>query len=128
MPHSGFESVEELRAALENNFNFKNSIHHLVEVNHRLVGWLGLLNQRSVDHVIEIGNIYFSNLMKQSTASIEVIYLLLKACFEQGFRRVEWTCDDLNQPSKRAALRFGFQYEGTFRQDRIAKGRNRNTA
>ena len=66
--------------------------------------------------------------MKQSTASTEVIYLLLKACFEQGFRRVEWKCDDLNLPSKRAALRFGFQHEGTFRQDRIAKGRNRNTA
>ena len=41
---------------------------------------------------------------------------------------MEWKCDDLNVPSKRAALRFGFQYEGTFRQDRIAKGRNRNTA
>ena len=66
--------------------------------------------------------------MKQSTAATEVIYLLLKTCFEQGFRRVEWKCDDLNQPSKRAALRLGFQYEGTFRQDRIAKGRNRNTA
>ncbi|MDD2940861.1 MAG: GNAT family protein, partial [Acinetobacter harbinensis] len=46
----------------------------------------------------------------------------------QGFRRVEWKCDDLNTPSKRAALRFGFQYEGTFRQDRIYKARNRNTA
>src|SRR5690554_1806910 len=128
LPYSGFETAEELRAALENNFNFKNSIHYLVEVNHQLVGWLGLLNQRSADHVIEIGNIYFSHRMKQSTASTEVIYLLLKACFEQGFRRVEWKCDDLNQPSKRAALRFGFQHEGTFRQDRIAKGRNRNTA
>ncbi|WP_322853468.1 GNAT family protein [Acinetobacter sp. ANC 3903] len=128
LPYSGFETTEELRAAFDNNFNFKDSIHYLVEVNHRLVEWLGLLNQCSVDHVIEIGNVYFSHQIKQSTASTEVIYLLLKACFEQGFRRVEWKCDDLNQPSKRAALRFGFQHEGTFRQDRIAKGRNRNTA
>ncbi len=128
LSYAGFESADELRAALENNFNFKNSIHYLVEVNHAIVGWVGLLNQRSADHVIEIGNIYFSYKMKQSTASTEVIYLLLKACFEQGFRRVEWKCDDLNLPSKRAALRFGFQHEGTFRQDRIAKGRNRNTA
>ena len=80
------------------------------------------------DGVIEIGNIYFSHQMKQSVASTEVIYLLLNSCFEQGFRRVEWKCDDLNTPSKRAALRFGFQYEGTFRQDRIYKARNRNTA
>ncbi|WP_425918104.1 GNAT family N-acetyltransferase [Acinetobacter sp. TSRC1-2] len=75
-----------------------------------------------------MGNVYFSHQMKQSTASTEVIYLLLQACFEQGFRRVEWKCDELNQPSKRAAARFGFQYEGTFRQHRIVKGRNRNTA
>jgi RimJ/RimL family protein N-acetyltransferase len=126
--YAGFESAGELQTALENNFNFKNSIHYLVEVNHAIVGWVGLLNQRSADHVIEIGNVYFSHLMKQSTASTEVIYLLLKTCFEQGFRRVEWKCDDLNLPSKRAALRFGFQHEGIFRQDRIAKGRNRNTA
>ncbi|OTG70729.1 GNAT family N-acetyltransferase [Acinetobacter sp. ANC 4169] len=128
LPYSGFENADELRTTLENSFGFKDSIHYLVEVNHAIVGWVGLLNQRSADHVIEIGNIYFSYKMKQSTASTEVIYLLLKACFEQGFRRVEWKCDDLNLPSKRAALRFGFQHEGTFRQDRIAKGRNRNTA
>lgn len=128
LPYSGFENAAELQTALENNFKFKNSIHYLVEANHAIVGWVGLLNQRSADHVIEIGNVYFSHQLKQSTASTEVIYLLLKACFEQGFRRVEWKCDDLNLPSKRAALRFGFHYEGTFRQDRITKGRNRNTA
>lgn len=74
LPYSGFESAEELRAALEKSFGFKDSTHYLVEVNHTFVGWLGLLNQRSADHVIEIGNIYFSYLMKQSTASTEVIY------------------------------------------------------
>ncbi len=128
MPYSGFETSDELRIALTNCFGFKGTTHYLIEVNHTIVGWVGLMNQRPTDHVIEIGNVYFSHQMKQSTASTEVIYLLLKACFEQGFRRVEWKCDELNQPSKRAALRFGFQYEGTFRQDRIAKGRNRNTA
>lgn len=55
-------------------------------------------------------------------------FLLLKQCFKHGFRRVEWKCDDFNEPSKAAALRFGFQYEGLFRQDRITKGHNRNTA
>ncbi|NNH79004.1 GNAT family N-acetyltransferase [Acinetobacter sp. ANC 5380] len=128
LPYSGFETEGELRSALENHFGFNGTTHYLIEVNQTMVGWVGLINQCSADHVIEIGNVYFSHQMKQSTASTEVIYLLLKACFEQGFRRVEWKCDELNQPSKRAALRFGFQYEGTFRQHRIAKGRNRNTA
>ena len=128
LPYSGFETADELRIALESCFGFKGTTHYLIEVNHTIVGWVGLINQRPIDHVIEIGNVYFSHQMKQSTASTEAIYLLLKACLGQGFRRVEWKCDELNQPSKRAALRFGFQYEGTFRQDRIAKGRNRNTA
>lgn len=128
LPYSGFVKEAELQIALENSFGFKNSTHYLIEINHMIVGWVGLLNQRSADHVIEIGNVYFSHQMKQSTASTEVIYLLLQGCFKQGFRRVEWKCDDLNLPSKRAALRFGFQYEGTFRQDRITKGRNRDTA
>jgi RimJ/RimL family protein N-acetyltransferase len=128
LPYSCFETEGELRSALENHFGFKGTTHYLIEVNQTMVGWVGLINQCPADHVIEIGNVYFSHQMKQSTASTEVIYLLLKACFEQGFRRVEWKCDELNQPSKRAALRFGFQYEGTFRQHRIAKGRNRNTA
>ena len=128
LPYSGFETSDELRIALTNCFGFKGAAHYLIEMNHTIVGWVGLMNPRPMDHVIEIGNVYFSHQMKQSTAATEVIYLLLKTCFEQGFRRVEWKCDELNQPSKRAALRFGFQYEGTFRQDRIAKGRNRNTA
>lgn len=126
--YSGFETEDELRSALGNHFGFKGTTHYLIEVNQTMVGWVGLINQCSADHVIEIGNVYFSHQMNQSTASTEVVYLLLKACFEQGFRRVEWKCDELNQPSKRAALRFGFQYEGTFRQHRIVKGRNRNTA
>jgi RimJ/RimL family protein N-acetyltransferase len=128
LPYSDFKTEDELRIALGNCFGFKGSIHYLIEVNQTMVGWVGLINQCPADQVIEIGNVYFSHQMKQSTASTEVIYLLLNACFEQGFRRVEWKCDELNQPSKRAAVRFGFQYEGTFRQHRIAKGRNRNTA
>ena len=128
LPYPAFETEDELRSALKNHFGLNRATHYLIEVNHAMVGWVGLINQCPADQVIEIGNVYFSHQMKQSTASTEVIYLLLKACFEQGFRRVEWKCDELNQPSKRTALRFGFQYEGTFRQHRIAKGRNRNTA
>ena len=128
LPYSAFKSAAALETLLQHNFSMPHAIHYLIQIQHRIVGWVGLLNLRPTDGVIEIGNIYFSHQMKQSVASTEVIYLLLNSCFEQGFRRVEWKCDDLNTPSKRAALRFGFQYEGTFRQDRIYKARNRNTA
>lgn len=128
LPYAGFESQESLALALKTQFGFHESTHFLIEVNQKIVGWVALMNIRPNHGVIEIGNVYFSHAMKQTTASTEVIYLLLKHSFELGYRRVEWKCDDLNSPSKNAALRFGFQYEGVFRQDRISKGRNRNTA
>lgn len=128
LPYSGFETIEILTDAVDGLFGFSDSVHYLIEVNQQVVGWIAMLNIREQSHVLEIGNVYFSHVIKQSTASTEAVYLLLKASFEQGFRRVEWKCDALNLPSKRAALRYGFQFEGVFRQDRISKGRNRNTA
>lgn len=113
---------------MKKNFGFTETKHFLIEVEGKILGWIALMNERSEHAVIEIGNVYFSHQMKRSVAATETIYLLLKACFEQGFRRVEWKCDDLNEPSRQAALRFGFQFEGVFRQDRISKGNNRNTA
>ena len=128
LPSPAFITKQELFEKLNHHFNFLESFHYVIEFKNKIVGWVGLINNRPEHHVIEIGNVYFSHLMKQSTASTEVIYLLLKTCFEQGFRRVEWKCDALNEPSKNAALRYGFRFEGVFRQDRISKGRNRNTA
>lgn len=128
LPYAGFKTIVDLKSSLYRSFDFPESTHYLIEVKGEIVGWIALLNIRSQIKVVEIGNVYFSHLMKQSTAATEAIYLLLKCCFNQGFRRVEWKCDDLNQSSKRAALRYGFQFEGVCRQDRISKGRNRNTA
>ncbi len=128
LPYAGFDDRAALAEHLKANFHFEGAQHYLIEVEQRLVGWIALLNPRAKHRVIEIGNVYFSPQMKQSTAATETLYLLLKHCFARGDRRVEWKCDELNQPSYRAALRYGFEYEGTFRQDRIIKGRNRNTA
>ena len=128
LPYAGFSDRAALAASLIANFHFEGAVHYLIEVNHRVVGWVALLNPRAAHRAIEIGNVYFSRLMKQSTAATETIYLLLQHCFARGDRRVEWKCDELNLPSYRAALRYGFEYEGTFRQDRIIKGHNRNTA
>jgi RimJ/RimL family protein N-acetyltransferase len=79
--------------------------------------------------VIEIGGIYWGpNLARRRTAT-EALYLHAWHIFEDlGYRRFEWKCNNANEPSKRAAQRFGFQYEGVFRQHMIAKGQNRDTA
>ena len=128
LPYEKPINAEQLLDCLEKNFGFENCIHYFIEVDGRLLGYIALMNARVAVGAIEIGNVYFSHELRRQKVSTEVIYLLLYTSFQSGFRRVEWKCDDLNQPSKNAALRFGFTYEGLFRQDRIYKGRNRNTA
>ncbi len=78
--------------------------------------------------VIEIGQIYWSPLIARRPAATEAQYLFQKYVFELGYRRYEWKCHNLNEPSKRAALRFGFKFEGVFRQHVVFKGANRDTA
>lgn len=78
--------------------------------------------------VIEIGHIWFGASLQRSTAATEAIYLLARRAFELGYRRLEWKCDALNRRSRRAAERFGFCFEGVFRQHLVVKGRNRDTA
>ncbi len=79
--------------------------------------------------VIEIGSIWFGASLRRTVAATEVIYLLAAHVFDElGYRRLEWKCDALNAPSRRAAERFGFTFEGVFRQHMVVKGRNRDTA
>ncbi len=78
---------------------------------------------------IEIGNIWFGMPLQRTTAATEAIYLLARHAFgELGYRRLEWKCNALNAPSRRAAERFGFTFEGVFRKHLVVKGRNRDTA
>ena len=77
--------------------------------------------------VIEIGNIYFSPRLARTRAATEAMYLLMANAFGLGYRRYEWKCDSCNLPSRAAATRFGFTYEGMFRQAIVNKGRNRDT-
>lgn len=79
--------------------------------------------------VIEIGHIWFSPSMQRTRESTETISLMMRHAFDDlKVRRLEWKCDALNAPSRRAAERFGFRFEGVFRQHMIVKGRNRDTA
>jgi RimJ/RimL family protein N-acetyltransferase len=79
--------------------------------------------------VIEVGHLAFSPLLQRKPAATEAMYLMMRRAFDElGYRRYEWKCDSLNAPSRRAAERLGFTYEGTFRQMNVIKGRNRDTA
>jgi RimJ/RimL family protein N-acetyltransferase len=77
---------------------------------------------------IEVGHINLSPPLQRTRAATEAMYLMMKRAFDLGYRRYEWKCDALNAPSRAAAERLGFTYEGTFRQANVYKGRNRDTA
>ena len=77
---------------------------------------------------IEVGHLLYSPLLQRTRAATEAMYLMMKHAFELGYRRYEWKCNALNAPSRAAAQRLGFSYEGVFRQATVSKGRNRDTA
>ena len=92
------------------------------------VGMASYMRLRPEHGSCEVGCIAFGDALKRTREATEAMYLMARHAFELGYRRYEWKCDNGNEPSKRAALRFGFVYEGLFRQDLIVKGLNRDTA
>jgi RimJ/RimL family protein N-acetyltransferase len=91
-------------------------------------GWLTLLDIQPKHASIEVGGIWFSPSMQRTTAATEAIYLLLRmAADELGYRRLVWKCNALNAPSRRAAERLGFSYEGRHRAHMVVKGRRRDS-
>ncbi len=95
----------------------------------RAVGALSLLRIAPAAGSIEVGHIHLSPALQQTRASTEAQFVAMAYVFDGlGYRRYEWKCDTLNAPSRRAAERLGFSYEGTFRQAGVVKGRNRDTA
>jgi RimJ/RimL family protein N-acetyltransferase len=95
----------------------------------RAVGQQGWMRIRPEHGSIEIGGIYWGLPMARTPLATEALFLFARHAFDDlGYRRFEWKCNDRNEPSKAAAKRFGFQFEGVFRQDMIMKGVNRDTA
>ncbi|MAE89950.1 GNAT family N-acetyltransferase [bacterium] len=93
------------------------------------VGFCSYLRIDPANGAIEVGFIHMSPRLQKTAGATEAMYLMMARAFDTlGYRRYEWKCDALNMPSRRAAQRLGFQYEGTFRQATIVKGRNRDTA
>ena len=95
----------------------------------RALGLATLMEIRPAMRVVEVGHIVYSPALQRTPLGTETQYLLARYAFETlGNRRYEWKCDSLNAPSRRAAARYGFVFEGILRQHMIVKGRNRDTA
>jgi len=126
-----YASCEELAAALELKATGADAVF-LALVDPRTGEARGYASYMRIDvpnQVVEVGNVLFTPALQGTTAATEAMYLMARHAFEElGYRRYEWKCNDLNAPSKRAAVRLGFTYEGMFRQHMIIKGRNRDTA
>ena len=95
----------------------------------RALGYQTLMRMDVPNRVVEVGNILYGPALQRTIGASEAQYLFARYVFDElNFRRYEWKCNDFNAPSKRAALRYGFAFEGVFRQHMIIKGRNRDTA
>ena len=92
-------------------------------------GYASYMRMDPANGVVEVGNILLTPTLQRTTAATEAMYLMASHVFDHlGYRRYEWKCNALNQPSRRAALRLGFTFEGIFRQHMVVKGLNRDTA
>lgn len=94
----------------------------------RAMGYGSYMRIKPEGGSIEVGDLTFSPAMQRTAMATEAMALMMAEAFRLGYRRYEWKCNDLNLPSRRAAQRLGFTYEGTHRQAVVVKGRNRDTA
>jgi len=95
----------------------------------RALGMASYMRIEPQHRVIEIGSIWYSPSLQRTRVATEAMYLLARHAFDRlRYRRYEWKCNSFNEPSRRAAVRLGFTYEGLFRQHMISRGRNRDTA
>jgi RimJ/RimL family protein N-acetyltransferase len=95
----------------------------------KAAGYASYMRMEPAQGVIEVGNILMSPVLQRTTAATEALYLMARHIFDDlGYRRYEWKCNAQNEPSRRAALRYGFTFEGIFRQHMVIKDQNRDTA
>lgn len=131
LPYGPFEDLGSYRTWLESVADCEDPLFFAIVAREhgRAVGLAAFLRVNPPDGSIEIGHLAFSPALQGTTVATEAMALMMAVVFDElGYRRYEWKCDALNAPSRRAARRFGFGYEGTFRQALIVKGRNRDTA
>ena len=130
LPHGPFDSYVDFRKWLRWAHESVDPLFFsIVESSKsRATGIASFLRMDTVNGSIEVGYIHFSEELKRTRAATEAMYLMMKRAFELGYRRYEWKCDALNAPSRAAAKRLGFRFEGLCRQAVVYKGRSRDTA
>lgn len=126
-----FHNFEEYRTWLIKIENSKDPFHYAIidKRTNQAIGSIALMRIDPINGVIEIGSVIFSDPLKRTKMATEAVFLLMQYVFDElGYRRLEWKCDHLNAPSRKAALRYGFTFEGIFRQAMVTHNRNRDTA
>ncbi len=123
--------IDAYRAFLTKAAADSDRLHHAIIdlAAGRAVGTAALMRADPANGTVEVGYITYSPLLKRTRVATEAMFLLMRRVFDElGYRRYEWKCDSLNAASRAAAERFGFRFEGVFRQAVVYKGRNRDTA
>lgn len=130
LPHSPPAGEQEYLDRLQQQQHSQDPVFYTVlDLEGDPVGTASYLRIQPETGSIEVGYIHFTPRMQRGPLSTEAMFLMMRHVFQDlGYRRYEWKCDSLNAPSRKAALRLGFTFEGIFRQDRVVKGRNRDTA
>lgn len=128
MPNGPFDDLAGYRVWLDDAAAQSDPLQFAILVDDRPVGTASFLRIDPAAGSIEVGYITYSPRLQRTPAATETMYLMMKWAFDAGYRRYEWKCNALNEPSRRAAHRLGFTYEGTFRQALVVKGRNRDSA
>ncbi len=131
LPYGPFSNQAQLATWLTDSCQSDDPLFHTI-IDLETAAPVGVASYLRIEPgvgVIETGHIHYSPLMQRSPVATETMYLMMRRVFDElGYRRYEWKCDALNAPSRRAAERLGFQFEGIFRQATMYKGRNRDTA
>ena len=130
LPAGPFATFEAHREWIATAAESDDPLHYAVvdRASGRAVGMAAYLRIMPASGSIEVGWIHYSPALARTAGATEAMYLMMRHAFALGYRRYEWKCDSLNEPSRAAARRLGFTYEGTFRQATVYKGRSRDTA
>jgi RimJ/RimL family protein N-acetyltransferase len=130
LPYGPFDSLDSYRAWAEEMSARSDPLFYAIidKATDRPVGVASYLRIDPAAGSIEVGHINYSPLLQRTPAATEAMFLMMQRAFTLGYRRYEWKCDALNAPSRTAAIRLGFSFEGVFRQATVVKGRNRDTA
>lgn len=130
LPYGPFENVDSYKHWLEKSCLGDDPLFFAIidETTQKAVGVASYLRIEPNHGSIELGHLCYSPLLSRTKAATEAMYLMMKQAFELGYRRYEWKCNAFNAPSRMAAQRLGFSYEGIFRNSVVIKGRNRDTA